>query len=199
MKNIIILLSLILAISCKGQQTYPLKTDYTELPNYVYLKDTNNELQTFVGTYEANFEGKKITLYITKHTKKLLDRISIFYKDVLIANYVVKDAQGNVLKDSRTIEFSSEQLQDLILSFWVEDAGKKLLMSYGGVNCNVGNGYVYLTKLNVNQLSWKYISSSTILTNDNCPPGTDIKVYLPKTKDLIFTKVSPTGGGFVRE
>ena len=59
MKNIIILLSLILAISCKGQQTYPLKTDYTELPNYVYLKDTNNELQTFVGTYEANFEGKK--------------------------------------------------------------------------------------------------------------------------------------------
>ena len=117
----------------------------------------------------------------------------------MIANYVVKDAQGNVLKDSRTIECSSEQLQDLILSFWVEDAGKKLLMSYGGVNCNVGNGYVYLTKLNVNQLSWKYISSSTILTNDNCPPGTDIKVYLPKTKDLIFTKVSSVGGGVVRE
>lgn len=200
MKNLILLFSILLAMSCRAQDIYPLKTLYSEVPNYSYLKDTNNELQAFVGTYEASFEGKKITLYITKHIKKLLDRGTYFYyNDLLIANYMIRDTQNNILKDSRTIEFTPKQIRDVILSFWTEDAGKKLIMSYGGVNCNVGNGYVYLTKLNANQLSWEYISSSTILTNDNCPPGSDIKVYLPKTDNLIFTKVLPTGGGIVRE
>lgn len=193
MKKILLLFIVIFAISCKAQDVYPLKTLYTELPNYVYLKDTNNELSAFTGTYTANYEGKSISLFITKHNKKLLDRINLFYKDILNVNYMIKDSNGNVLIDSRTVNFSSNQLKDLILSFWVEDNGQKLLASYGGTNCNVGNGFVYLTKLNATQLSWEYVSGVTILTDKTCPPGTDIKVYLPKTKDLIFTKAFDFG------
>jgi len=156
MKKILLLFIVIFAISCKAQDVYPLKTLYTELPNYVYLKDTNNELSAFTGTYTANYEGKSISLFITKHNKKLLDRINLFYKDILNVNYMIKDSNGNVLIDSRTVNFSSNQLKDLILS-------------------------------------WEYVLGVTILTDKTCPPGTDIKVYLPKTKDLIFTKAFDFG------
>ncbi|SKB59482.1 hypothetical protein SAMN05660477_00101 [Soonwooa buanensis] len=193
MKKILLLFIVIFAISCKAQDVYPLKTLYTELPNYVYLKDTNNELSGFTGTYTANYEGKSITLFITKHNKKLLDRINLFYKDILIVNYLIKDYNGNILIDSRSITFNSNLTKDFIISHWVDDNGQKLFATYGGTNCGVGNGIVNLTKLNATQLSWEYVSGVTILTDKTCPPGTDIKVYLPKTKDLIFTKAFDFG------
>ncbi len=52
--------------NCKAQQTYPLDTDYEDVPALSYIKDLNNELNQFTGIYKANYQGNEITLYITK-------------------------------------------------------------------------------------------------------------------------------------
>ncbi|PTT76062.1 DUF6705 family protein, partial [Chryseobacterium sp. HMWF001] len=57
-------------ISCKAQNL-PLNTAFSTIPNGAYLKDTNNELSPYVGTYKANFNGNEITLFITKQENKL--------------------------------------------------------------------------------------------------------------------------------
>jgi len=56
--------------SCKAQQTYPLNSDYEEIPNNSYIKDLNNELAPYIGTYKANDQGNEITLFITKEDNK---------------------------------------------------------------------------------------------------------------------------------
>jgi len=64
-KKMLFLLMMISLMSCKAQE-YPLKTDYTEIPNNSYLKDINYELDIFVGNYTTNFQEGTIMLFITK-------------------------------------------------------------------------------------------------------------------------------------
>ena len=62
MKNLFLIIILFtLTISCKAQ-TYPLRT-FTQIPQNAYLKDTNNELQYYVGTWKGSWNNK--TIYIT--------------------------------------------------------------------------------------------------------------------------------------
>lgn len=57
-------------ISCKAK-TLPLNTHLDNIPNNAYVKYLNNELSAYIETYEANFENKKITLYLSKLENKL--------------------------------------------------------------------------------------------------------------------------------
>jgi hypothetical protein len=59
MKNIFLLTIILLSFSCKAQQTYPLNTDYETVPNYSYLKDTNNEPVPYIGTWKTYFKKIK--------------------------------------------------------------------------------------------------------------------------------------------
>ncbi|ANF52762.1 hypothetical protein A0O34_20580 [Chryseobacterium glaciei] len=175
--------------SCKAQQAYPLKTDYTETPNYSYLKDLNNELVSYIGTYKANFQGKVITLFITKEVHKLFDQGKYkFYRDALSIKYIVENSSGITLQNTQSITIPVQQIRHTIYSQWAEDNGNEILFYYGGTNCGVGWGSIRLKKLNPTQLSWEYIPNSTIIDSNKCPSGTDINIYLPETKDLIFTK-----------
>lgn len=182
-------------ISCKAQ-ILPLNTYLDDIPNNAYVKDLNNELSAYVGTYEANFDNKKITLYFTKQENKLEKRVKKnFYRDVIIVKYVIKTTSGTVLQDTKNNNITMNELY----SIGTRPSNNELYLSYSGTNCMVGWGMVILKKLNANQLSWYYRPNSIIIDDNTCPPGTDLTIYLPEVKDLIFTKVSPTGGGFVRE
>ena len=188
MKNILFLTVFVISMSCKAQE-YPLKTDYTEIPNNSYLKDINNELDKFLGNYIASFENNQITIFITKQTHTYFDRGKYkYYKDVLSIKYIIKNVTGTVLQDTQNMTFQSNQIRHSIYSRWVEDNGNTLLSYYGGANCGVGWGDIYLKKINATQISWEYLPNDIILDNSTCPAGTDINIYLPETKDLIFTK-----------
>ncbi|KFF07881.1 hypothetical protein IX38_09295 [Chryseobacterium luteum] len=166
-----------------------MKTDYTEIPNNSYLKDVNNELEIFVGNYVADFQDKKITLFITKQNYQFFDRGKYkYYKDVLSVKFIIKNTSGITLQDTQSITFQPNQLKNTIYSRWVESGDNKLLLYYGGTNCGVGWGDIYLKKINSTQISWEYRPNDIILDDSKCPPGTDINIYLPETKDLIFTK-----------
>ncbi|SIT17648.1 hypothetical protein SAMN05421786_107199 [Chryseobacterium ureilyticum] len=189
MKKILLLIIIIITTFCKAQQEYPLRTDYTETPNYSYLKDTNNELSSFVGTYEATYQDKKITLFINKLIHKFFDNSQYkHYKDVLSIRYIIKSSSGHIVQDTQGMNLPEQQLRHTIYSMWVEDNGNKLLLYYGGTNCGVGWGSIILKKLNDTQMSWEYRPNDIILDDSRCPVGTDIKIYLPETKDLVFTK-----------
>lgn len=189
MKKILLLIIIIIATFCKAQQEYPLRTDYTEIPNYSYLKDTNNELSSFVGAYEATYQDKKITLFINKLTHKFFDNSQYkHYKDVLSVRYIIKNSSGHIVQDTQGMNLPEQQLRHAIYSMWVEDNGNKLLLYYGGTNCGVGWGSIILKKLNDTQISWEYRPNDIILDDSRCTPGTDINIYLPETKNLIFTK-----------
>ncbi|WES96049.1 hypothetical protein P2W68_14455 [Chryseobacterium arthrosphaerae] len=84
--------------------------------------------------------------------------------------------------------FSPNQLKHTIYSQWSEDNGNSILFYYGGTNCSVGWGSIKLKKNGTTQISWEYRPNDIILDDNRCPPGTDINIYLPETKDLIFTK-----------
>ena len=174
---------LINLISCKAQ-TLPINTALTEIPAGAHLKDTNNELSPFVGTYKADFNGNEITLFITKQEDKLEKSTNKnYYMDALIVKYIVKNSIGTVLQDTKNnnsynIEFYSIDIP----------APNMVGFLYSGTNCSVGWGEINLKKISSTQISWEYRPDDITTTAAKCPPTLDTTIYLPETKDLIFTK-----------
>lgn len=83
MKNTILFLVFAISMYCNAQ-TYPLRT-YIDMPENAYLKDTNNELPTYEGTWYGSWNNK--TIYIT--FKKIInkkDNVLKYYTDFLIEN-----------------------------------------------------------------------------------------------------------------
>lgn len=183
--KIIITLGLIVnTISCKAQ-TLPLNTLMDDIPANGNLKDLNNELLPYVGTYKANYEGNEIILYVTKIENKLEERTNKnFYRDALVVKYVVKNSSGVILQDTKNnnlanIEFYSTRTRPTL---------NTVIFYYSGTNCRIGWGDIFLKKINNTQISWEYRPDDIVLTTGDCPQGTDKTIYLPETKDLIFTK-----------
>lgn len=187
MKNIILLITLILFTTFKAQQIYPLNTVFDEVPQNSYLKDTNNELDPYIGIYKSNFENKEITLYISKEAKKYFTSLNVF-QDALIIKYTIKNSSGIILQDTYNMTFQPNQLQHTIYSHGTYPDQNIVWFNYGGTNCSVGWGSIQLKKVSPSQISWEYRPNDIILDDNRCPNGTDINIYLPETKDLIFTK-----------
>ncbi|MGN7756735.1 DUF6705 family protein [Chryseobacterium sp. 22532] len=173
-------------ISCKAQQVYPLNADYEEVPQNSYLKDLDNELTPYIGIYKTNFNGNEVTLYITKQEQKLEKTgQKTYYMDALVIKYIVKSSTGAVLQDTKNavnnpnIEF---------YSIGTKPTQNTIVFYYSGTNCSVGWGDIFLKKINSTQLSWEYRPDDIVTTAAKCPPTLDTKIYLPETKDLIFTK-----------
>ncbi len=185
----LIILSIILSIiSCKAQQNFPLLTSIDNIPNMSHLKDTNNELQSFVGTYTSTYNGNQITLYIEKEDDKLFNtRGKQIYKDILSIRYIMKNSSGIILQDTKSMTFQSDSLHT-IYSLWVTENGAKVTLNYSGTNCGVGWGKIILRKVNTTQISWEYLPNDITTTASKCPSNLDTTIYLPETKDLIFTK-----------
>lgn len=172
-------------LSCKAQ-TLPLNTFTEDIPSNAYVKDLINELSPYIGIYKAIYEGKEITLYITKQENKIEKRTKkTYYFDVLHIKYTVKNiSTGLILQD--TYNLNHPQIE--LYSLGTNSFNQTVNFYYSGTNCRVGWGRIYLKKLNSTQISWEYKPNSRVLRGSDCPGNPDLTVYLPVTKDLIFTK-----------
>lgn len=181
--KILVICLMINILSCSAQNLL-LNTPFADIPNGAYIKDTNNELTPYIGTYKSNFEGKEITLFITKQENKLEQSAQkSYYMDALIVKYIVKNSLGAILQDTQN------NISDIeFYSFKMRPSKNALQFIYTGTNCNVGWGDIYLKKVNVTQLSWEYHPNDITTTESKCPSTLDTTIYLPETKDLIFTK-----------
>ncbi|WP_294277010.1 DUF6705 family protein [uncultured Chryseobacterium sp.] len=174
----------VVCISSCQAQNLPLSTALSNIPENAHVKDLNNELTPYIGTYKATFNGNEVILFISKEDDKYMHYGSQeFYRDALVMKYVVKNSTGTILQDTKNSNSSIN-----IVSTKIKSAEKSVIFIYSGTNCGVGWGDIYLKKLNSTQISWEYIPDSTIIDSRKCPPGTDTTIYLPETKDLIFTK-----------
>ncbi|MDH6253610.1 hypothetical protein M2347_003337 [Chryseobacterium sp. H1D6B] len=180
-----IILGLILNIvSCKAQQL-PLNTLMGDIPVNSHLKDFNNELLPYVGTYKGNYGGNEIILYITKVEDKLEESThKNYYMDALVVKYIVKNSSGTILQDTKNNNIPNIELY----STRTRPTLNTVIFYYSGTNCGVGWGDIYLKKINSNQISWEYRPDDMVFLTGDCPQGTDKTIYLPETKDLIFTK-----------
>jgi hypothetical protein len=183
--KVLFALALIISLmSCKAQ-TLPLNTALLDIPDGAYIKDTNNELATYIGIYKANFNGFETTLYITKEENKLQKRSTKqFYRDVLVIKYIVRNSSGAILQDTQNNNLDIAS----IFSIGTEPTENTITFVYRGTNCNVGFGEIKLKKINSTQISWRYRPNDLVTTAAKCPSTLDTKIYLPETKDLIFTK-----------
>nr|WP_314495154.1 DUF6705 family protein [uncultured Chryseobacterium sp.] len=187
-KSIVIFILLMNVLSCKSQ-ILPLNTLLENTTSNAYLKDIDNELDPYVGTYKADFQDKKITIFITKEIHTLVDLgDQEFYRDVLLIKYIVQNLSGIIIQNTQNMTFHSNQIQHTIVSMRTLPSLNAITFSYGGTNCGVGWGKIILKKINTSQISWEYRPNDIILDSTKCPDGTDINIYLPETKDLIFTK-----------
>lgn len=187
MKQSKILIAIVLIInfiSCRGQNL-PLNSRFSTIPDGAHLKDTNNELTPFVGIYKTNYSGNEITLFITKQEDKLEKSTQKnYYMDALIVKYIVKNSAGNILQDTQ-----NDNTQNIeFYSIGTNPSKDAVTFYYSGTNCSVGWGDIYLKKLNPIQISWEYRPDDITTTAAKCPPTLDTTIYLPETKDLIFTK-----------
>ncbi|MGD1319905.1 DUF6705 family protein [Chryseobacterium sp. 2R14A] len=176
-----------ITMSCRAQQL-PLNTLMKDIPVNAHVKDLNNELNPYIGTYKANYQGNEITLYITKEEDrptKLMNKN--FYNDVLSIRYIVKNSSGIILQNTQNMSLDDQSYFN-ILSIGTIPSSGSIAFIYDGTNCGIGWGDIHLKKINNNQISWKYLPDSLVIDEATCPTGTDKKVYLPVTKDLIFTK-----------
>ncbi|MDF2933205.1 MAG: hypothetical protein K0R36_2536 [Chryseobacterium sp.] len=185
MKNILFLLFFV--ISCKSytQQTIvPLRT-YTDIPENAgyYIKDTNNELQAFEGTWN----GK--TIFIT--FKKMINKYNTTMKyneDIIIGKFKTLDSNGNVLFDNLALPDDQAKIRGGNF----QNITNKYLMSYRDNDiCGIG-GSIYLTFANPakTQLNFSYDQTSMVLTSDCYFHGwaqADRPEPLPKD-NIVLTK-----------
>ncbi len=191
MKKIILLLLIFITITCKSQSVYPLDTYPGDVPPNSYIKDIYNELNPYIGIWKADYNGKRITLDITKEIHKTFKRpdfVTTFYNDALIIKYSVDEIvmSGLALHFADNFSSTDDTSQNFIASFSKSQYGLKLF--YTGTNCGVGYGEIILKLQSSNQFNWSFHPESTIITTENCPPGSDLAVHLPVTDNLIFTK-----------
>ncbi|WP_292010267.1 DUF6705 family protein [Chryseobacterium sp.] len=189
MKTIFALFALTMSlITCKAQQVYPLNADFDKVPEYSYLKDLNNELSPYLGTYKATYNGNEITLVITKEDKKLIELISKkYYQDALIVKYTVKNMATGTLLDDNLNPTGPDKKEIISMGTNALDSNS-LSLGYDGTTCGIGWGKIILKKINNTQFTWDYRPNSSIFSGNDCPDSKNIKVYLLDTENLIFTK-----------
>ncbi|WP_144282480.1 DUF6705 family protein [Chryseobacterium echinoideorum] len=189
MKNKISLLIAILGLilSCKSQ-TLSLDVlsqceNKPDCPDYVYLKDTNNRLNKFVGIWKGIYtDGRTYEFHFTKK-ENYGGWFNEKFKDIIIARVLIKNSNGSVLENTLTTTD-----QDAMFSGFIFD---KTLNSYqmyysGNAECN-DKGHVYLSFPNPNNLSqMKLVFIQDIDFIVSCP--SNYKTVMPDAKPIMLTK-----------
>ena len=105
MKKVIILSCVFIFSTYMQSQpgvTIPLNQEPTfDLQFGTYIKDTDNAFGPYIGTWEGNWNGKKMTISISAVAHHLIISPSKYhYEDILIAKYIITDATTNTTLSS---------------------------------------------------------------------------------------------------
>lgn len=183
MKTFRQLLLLLCLIFMKGYeaQVFPIDTYLGNIPAGAYLKDSNNDLNKFVGIYQTNYKGNTIAITLTKAFDIRRSRMRYdYFTDGLLMGFSIKSPNGQVLQISTVNHLNKINYIDF-------DSTKQMVaFHYSGTHCRNGNGIIYLKYKNPQQLGWVLKDGTD--GSSNCPPGADTTVYLPEWDEVIFTR-----------
>jgi len=187
MKRILLIIMLhALALSCA--QIYPIYTT-DRVPLNAYIKDINNELLSYEGTWKGQWDNK--VFYITfKRIKVQKDYSSdhIFYKDVLVGKFKVLTAD-EVLTIYDNTNLSDNNTKIVGSRFFLTPVHRYSLIYVDPDICS-RSGSIRINFINSNQtqLNWKYTDTTDMLPSD-CPYlNTPDPLPDPLPKEIILTK-----------
>jgi len=83
----------ITAFSCKSQ-IIPQNNAYVNIPQGAYIKDTQNFLDNFVGTWQYQNGNEQFTITFAK---ELHHKYTSWYEDILYGEYKYIDVNGNTI------------------------------------------------------------------------------------------------------
>ncbi|MCT4011693.1 hypothetical protein HZQ24_04985 [Elizabethkingia anophelis] len=157
------------------------------MPIGSYLKDIDNTLPLFTGTWTANFEGKQVILNISDKIENYPVQLATtnYYSDVLFMKYTVNDSNGNQLASTMNKTITNAN----IISTFTSSDKKRIGFVYKGEECGIGRGVIYISTIDANHMKWEYHSTGGLIDPKQCSNYSDnIKSYIPRTLDLTFTK-----------
>ncbi|MCT4697565.1 DUF6705 family protein [Tenacibaculum haliotis] len=146
-KIIFIIATLFVIISCKAQiiAVEDFENYNQELPDGAYIKDVNNVLDKYIGTWKGTYNNKNYEFIVQKVTKNNID---LKYKhDKLLMRYKITDSNGTEL--ANTLNLPNENYYVINGSYLASSGGYKL--SYIGLNSECGqNGTIYISTYGAN-------------------------------------------------
>ncbi|RPD94041.1 hypothetical protein EGM88_12675 [Aureibaculum marinum] len=184
MKNIlIIIVSLSLTtLSCKAQQIIPVENavNYRNSEgglmgdkDYVYVKDVNNLLNKFVGTWQGIYDNKTFEFNVVKITEDDGE----LKEDKLIMRYKITDSESNVIEDVTSLPNDDTLVMN---GGYIAKSGSYVFY-YQGKNSDCGqNGDVFISVYGTNHTKMKLFLqvSGEIWSGADCP-DTPIPQILP--------------------
>ncbi|WP_439480674.1 DUF6705 family protein [Chryseobacterium aquaticum] len=196
MKNILLILNFLVfaTISCSAQNTmsledaaiYPEQPDGRMLPpNTTYLKDINNSLNKYVGTWRGNLNGKK---YEYNFIKKVNDGSvdGKVRRDRLVGRLRITDSNGNILyntftePDDNNTNFFGKNFQPDLKAYMIYFVGNSIgCAEYGDV-------YLFVQPTTPNQMYLIMIPDNDITKEGDCPAG--FQPTIPYQKTITLTK-----------
>lgn len=184
MKKILLITLLILtALSCKAQ-IIPVE-DYINYPNDIpdgaYIKDVNNLLDKFLGSWTGVNNNKSYEFDITKVANSFL---GITIDQLLIRYRIIDNITNQVIADTTTLP-NDDPL--IIKGDYLDANGKVYHSDYLGFKSECGqNGYITMGVINNGtQMNFGLSVKGEIFDMNNCPNGPAEQV-IPET--IILTK-----------
>ncbi|AYN01918.1 DUF6705 family protein [Chryseobacterium sp. 3008163] len=170
--------------TCPSYNIIPLRT-YTDIPEdqCYYMKDTDNELPDYLGTWTGTWNNK--TIYITFKKANRFNAFFKYNKDILIGQFKVVNSNGSIL-------FDNTGLPDDKAKIWgggfVKDEDNLYGLTYTDRDvCNIsGRIMIHFTDASKTQIEWQFSYNSMMISTDCQYHATGIPDVLPK--GVVLTK-----------
>ncbi len=189
MKKILILGFIILSnLSCKSQTIMPLE----EVKNYInsengipknitYIKDVNNVLDKYVGTWKGTYNNRNYEFRILKITNKP-GRIT---EDRLLMRYVISDSNGTIVEDTRALPDTSSYV---IKGDYLDGSFYELYYIGKESLCGQIGSIIIDIQPNSNNkvMRMLFLPQQEILSLTDCPNGSATQIM--PLNNLILTK-----------
>ena len=191
MKHILKIACLFITInvSCQVTQIVPLHTiDY---PNGAYLKDIDNQLPYFVGTWEGTVNNIKYTFEFTLFPQVLIDYENgiYWYRDELVAKYQAISLTTNQILYSNLDATNYEDYMISESSIWQDQ--QFFFFYIDEDNCFNSAEFNLVKNLNnLNEITYKGFELTGFGSPMGCPEydsQDDIPIFLPTT-EFVLTK-----------
>lgn len=186
MKKIIILIIIaLISINCKSQiiAVENFESYNQELEDGAHIKDINNVLNKYEGTWEGTYDDKNFEFVVQKVTQNNID---LNYKhDLLVMRYKITDSNGNIIESNLTPNIDVPEIEGKYLS----NTGTYYVMSYDGRDFVCGqSGDIFIETINNNtQMKLYLVPRSDLMSTKDCPNGEAAQI-MPVEGNLILTK-----------
>lgn len=173
MRNIIVLLLVtFFHLQCKAQTIIPVEEviEYMdsnkEFPKGSYLKDVNNKLDVYIGTWKGIYGDKMFEFTLSKFTDI---RVNI-KEDILLMRYLITTTNGSIIEDTRSLPNLNPYV---IQGYYIEKSTYAL--TYGGKDAKCGQtGTIFIDWLkgsNNTKMTLFLEPEQMIISSQECPNG----------------------------